>query len=369
MGFDGGFMNFASYVKTLKKYAINRKISDETFLNAVLEPYITAGKVNNKLNEDFYLDKSRTSLLLNGSDYTPGALRLALSVSTLYEDTEENFTDFINEQLRRDEIGKLIEDLCALIEDDADIGDKSTLMSKKDTPAIFLADTLIEMIKHRNNGGATKGEITRNGAYCLSVIYEDIFKYGFRKRAREKNIVVIPVDDKFHTHITRKYENASLPEVSEKTLHGQWLMRCEKSGMDLEQLKDRIVENLCLRKIYSDDEGSYPIGTIATIENANTIFYLLVISSFDGNNNARTTKDNITLAIEKLANHYDCYGEGYNLYIPLMGTGKSRANISLQESLDLIMGYYYQNQSMIQGNIHIVVYKEFENLVKAKEKI
>lgn len=55
MGFDGGFMNFASYVKTLKKYAINRKISDETFLNAVLEPYITAGKVNNKLNEDFYL--------------------------------------------------------------------------------------------------------------------------------------------------------------------------------------------------------------------------------------------------------------------------------------------------------------------------
>ena len=58
-------MKFSTYVKCLKKYAKNKKISDEAFVNAVLKPYIDAGEVDNKKGEELILDKSRVSLLMN----------------------------------------------------------------------------------------------------------------------------------------------------------------------------------------------------------------------------------------------------------------------------------------------------------------
>ena len=47
-------MNLAEYVKCLKKFALNKKTSDEEFLNAVLKPYIDAGEVDNKNNEEIF---------------------------------------------------------------------------------------------------------------------------------------------------------------------------------------------------------------------------------------------------------------------------------------------------------------------------
>ena len=50
-------MNLAQYVKCLKKHAKNRKISDEAFLNAVLNPFVIAGKIENRMREEIYFDK------------------------------------------------------------------------------------------------------------------------------------------------------------------------------------------------------------------------------------------------------------------------------------------------------------------------
>ena len=357
-------MNLAQYVKCLKKYAKNTKISDEIFLNAVLEPYITAGKINNREKDEFYLDKSRTSLLLNRVDDVPSALRNALSKSNLYEDTEENFTYFLDEYIRMEDMDLLIDEISKLLEADEKIIDKKKLLQKKDKPNVFLAEVLILAIKLNNKCAVAEKSIIRNGAYCLDVVYEDIFKYAFRNRKKGKNIVVIPVDAEFHTHITRKYENDSLPQVSEKTIHGQWLSRWEKSGEDIASLSERILRNLRVKGYESDASGKYPIGTIATLETTNTIFYLLAISAFDENNNAHATKDELREAIDKLSIYYDCNGDAHDIYIPLMGTGKSRAGISLQDSYDLICDCYRMNKSRIQGNIHIVIQKDFEGFIK-----
>lgn len=51
-------MTLAHYIKCLKRYAVNRKISDEVFLNAVLKPFINAGEIDNKWDEELYFDKS-----------------------------------------------------------------------------------------------------------------------------------------------------------------------------------------------------------------------------------------------------------------------------------------------------------------------
>jgi hypothetical protein len=56
--FERRFMTLAHYIKCLKRYAVNRKISDEVFLNAVLKPFINAGEIDNKWDEELYFDKS-----------------------------------------------------------------------------------------------------------------------------------------------------------------------------------------------------------------------------------------------------------------------------------------------------------------------
>lgn len=361
-------MNLAEYVKCLKKFALNKKTSDEEFLNAVLKPYIDAGEVDNKNNEEIFFDKSRTSLILNRHDDVPKALRLALKEDNIYSWTEENFSEFMDRYINPSKIHELLTDISEMIESEKQIICKEELLCKKDSPHIFLADVLIECIKLKNNGCSCDGEIVRNGSFYVKAIYDDIFKFGFRRRCKEKDIVVIPVDTNFHTHVTRNYERSSITEVSAKSLHGQFLIRWEQSGEDISLLRNRIENSLDSIMSKDDADKAYPIGTIATIENNSTIFYLLAISEFDDNNNAHSSKEEIIFAMNALSIFYDKYGDGLDLYIPLLGTGKSRAAVSLQESYDIIVDCYKKNRNRIQGNIHIVIYKDFENLINTEKE-
>ena len=337
-------MNLAGYVKCLKRYALNKKISDEEFLNAVLKPYIDAGEVDNKYKEEIHFDKSRTSLILNRRDDVPTALRQALNANNIYPWTEENFKDFINEYLEPNSIEAAVKEISEMVEADQFIIDRSSLVGKMSDAHVFLADVMIECIKLKNDGFDPEGELLRNGAYCLKIVYKDIFK--------------------FHTQVTRKYEKRLLNEVAAASVHGQFLTRWEKSGEDIDCLQQRIRESL---KVDSNECGRYPLGAIATIENDSTIFYLIAISDFDENNNAHSTKEEIIHCIDELSIFYDRYGDGHDIFIPLLGTGKSRAAVSLQESYDILVACYKKNPTRIQGNIYIVIRQDFEKYVKTGE--
>ena len=54
-------------------------------------------------------------------------------------------------------------------------------------------------------------------------------------------------------------------------------------------------------------------------------FILLALSEFDENNKAQSSKDEVIKSLRSLLEFYDVNGQGYQMYITLMGTGRSRA--------------------------------------------
>ena len=82
--------------------------------------------------------------------------------------------------------------------------------------------------------------IYQNGANSVDLVFGDIFKFGFDNRKREKNIIVIPVNTSFETHITAKVEKEKFPLVSEKTIHGMWLSRMYKCNYREEEINNSI---------------------------------------------------------------------------------------------------------------------------------
>jgi hypothetical protein len=82
---------------------------------------------------------------------------------------------------------------------------------------------------------------------------------------------------------------------------------------------------------------------------------LWAISEFDEKNRAQSTQEIIKNALESLLEFYDAYGQGADMYIPLVGTGRSRANMTHQESYNLIKRVVIENENKVHGNITIVV--------------
>ena len=210
-------------------------------------------------------------------------------------------------------------------------------------------------------------KIWGKGNNSVSAIYGDLFKIGFNNK-KKKQIVVIPVNDCFDILVDSADATIQYPLVSENTNHGRWVNRyCSNYKCTPEELYKKIKKSLSLRKItptyvYSKEEKkrgnreSYEIGTVAQVDGPNgTKYFLLVISKFDSKNNAQSSRTKIRNAVDCLMDYYDIYGENEPLYIPLMGTGKSRADLSHVQSLRLIKSNVL-TQNKITGDITIVVY-------------
>ena len=205
------------------------------------------------------------------------------------------------------------------------------------------------------------------GKNKVTAIYGDIFKIGFQKKNKNKKIVVIPVNDTFDMIVEEPGENVKKPLVTPNSNHGRWIMRfCEEENISQVDLNNRVIKNLEYQgikaeKIFTREEREkgnlckYKLGTIAKIEGKNNVlFYLVAISSFDNNNNAQSNKYYIKRSIETLLDYYDKDGQRDEIYIPLMGTGSSRANLSCNESYKLIKSLCLGDE--FNGVINIVIY-------------
>ena len=104
----------------------------------------------------------------------------------------------------------------------------------------------------------------------------------------------------------------------------------------------------------------YPIGSIAEVRlaDANTTFYFFALSNFDSNMKAWSSKSYCIECIEKLIEYHNIHGQGEDLYILLIGTGLSRVNNSLGESVDMILSVLRLHQEDIHCQCHVVVYKK-----------
>lgn len=352
-------------VKTLKKYAINRSVSNEEFVNALLNPFIVAGRITDRYKNEFYLNKSRVSELLNQREDVPRKLRAALQIVGIYEETEKNMPGFIYDYLDEDRLGYLREELSGIYNsnEDAAVPEDYRIMTEHSSIERVLTIILLRSISECNLTDTDNNILLKNGTSKVEIITGDIFRYGFGNRKKKKNIVVIPVNTSFDTHVTRKLEGTDYPLVSENTLHGQWIIRINASGILTDELDCRITESL--DRLGFSPEGEtvsinskriiYPIGSIAIIETDNAIYFLTAISAFDKFNNARSEPAYIENAIRSILELYDRYGQGYDLYIPLIGTGRSRAGLSPSESFNLMKKIFAENIKMINGHVVLVI--------------
>ena len=199
----------------------------------------------------------------------------------------------------------------------------------------------------------------------LSVIlrYGDLWKYAFPRFSNKKRIVVVNANTAFDVLVDPP--GVCKPLVSEKTLHGQWILKMNERGVSSEEINEKIQENLKEQnvsptKILEKERGNtqiYPKGTVVQYKYNNTIFYLLALAEFDDMNNAQNTTSELSITISKLIDYIDENSQGFDVYIPLMGAGYSRTGIDEQASLGILESILKINRSKLRGKINVVVYE------------
>ena len=360
-------LTLSSYIKTLKKYANNISISDDEFFRAVFG-YITEKlNIRNKNNTNEYYDftKSRISGILTQKEDVPSAIRTAVSHYSSKKKVIEVFPDFLEDYMNPSKIEAAVEDIKELIVSDYSFSQKASRDICSLDNSEFLATAFIEAVKSNNLRVQKIKELWRCGNNTIKLISGDLIKIAFENTLTERRIVVIPVNTAFDTQLSTNAEEDLFPLVSEKTIHGQWLTRILQV-IDKNELDCRIQKHLrvsgampiATSRGIGGKADKYSIGTTVAIQEKNTIFYLLAVSDFDDRNVARSSRELIKNAIEKLLDYYDELGLGYEIYIPLLGTGKSRAHLTPKESMQLIKDTLVEQHLKINGHIYIVALED-----------
>lgn len=202
----------------------------------------------------------------------------------------------------------------------------------------------------------------------IKIIYGDILKIAFPKKDKGKKIVVIPVNTCFDTIVGHGI-------ISENTIHGKWIKGIEKKGISIEKLDEEIANNINEQGLKQSGEYSavqkskgkrlwFPQGTVLSIKGElGLTYFLLALSKFDENMNAQCSKEEFVSCIQSLIAFYDKNGQGSPIYLPLMGTGLSRVNISPEESLNILVNMLKLNRDKVHGIVNVVVFNKQSNEV------
>ena len=356
-------LTLSLFIKTIKKYANNISVSDETFFRDFFGYFIYELDIKNKNSEDYDFKKSTISNIMNQKEDVPTVIREAISDYSAPPTVNLAMTAFVEEQLNSSRIDIMVAELKEIISTDRSLSEsaKQTISSQSNMDLISML--FIETIKLPNVVLQGTKVLWQQGSNSLNLMTGDIIKIAFNEKGSStKKIVVIPVNSTFETRLSVNSENDIYPLVSENTIHGKWLVDILKE-IPKEELDGRISDYL--HKFGTKPIGNcycpggkseqYAIGDTAVIQNKDTIFYLLAISDFDTKNKAHSSKDLIEKSITRLLEYYDDIGQGYELYLPLLGTGKSRANLTTKQSYELIKTTVISNCSIVNGTINIVV--------------
>lgn len=320
-----------------------------------MRPYIEAARITGPHGTEFSFDKTRTSKLLAGKVDAPAKLRNGLERYAIEDAVLPNMEAFVDDCVELRECGAITSEVIGLAAEDEQTREYLA-GAAEDLPRLLTRALLIAI---RNpNISPSKSVIWSRGTASLSWKVGDLFNHGFESRRKQASIIVIPVNTSFDAHVTRKYEGVETQAVSSKTLHGQWITRANKAGTDESGLTRRIQDDLDLRGAIHNEHGEYPVGTIAVVELGNAIYYLLALSSFDKDNRAQCSKDNLELALTSLADFYDRNGQGADIYLPLIGTGLSRARLTYGESLNAITRVFTGPDNFLAGKATVVITQE-----------
>lgn len=234
--------------------------------------------------------------------------------------------------------------------------------------SLFMAVLWVCCIKRKNT-------IWESGNRKIVIRYGDIMKISFPKKEKGNRIVVIPVNTCFDTQVDEKLANQDKLLVSPNTIHGKWIKGMAEKGREKKTL-DKAIENYIKMKgikVVKEIDAKiksrgklkqYEIGEIAVIEGDNGVnFFLLALTDFDDNNNAQSSKESIIECLKKMLDFYNENGQGFEIYIPLVGTGMARCGLSHEEALQTIKAVLQLYSDKITGEVNVVIYS------KDKEKV
>ena len=215
--------------------------------------------------------------------------------------------------------------------------------------------------------------IWEKGSGKIVVCYADIIKKAFPRKNHKKRIVVIPVNTCFDTIVDDDIALIDNPLVSPKSLHGQWVTNLLKAGKKRESLDEDISSSISRKdnspksEILQKSRGKricYERGTVVALNGENNVtFWLLALTKFDNKNNAQCSRNEFIDCIKKLIECYDTNGQGFEMYVPLMGTSLSRVGLSHSEAVQTIVALFKLYSEHLHGRVNIVVYNKEKNKV------
>ena len=108
----------------------------------------------------------------------------------------------------------------------------------------------------------------------------------------------------------------------------------------------------------------YEVGAYANLTIDSKLNYLLLgLTWFNSNLNAKSSKKDYVLAIQKMIETFDMEAQGYPVLIPIIGTGRSHTDLTENEALEYMIEAIKINQEKVTSDIYIVVYEDAKNRV------
>ncbi len=212
-----------------------------------------------------------------------------------------------------------------------------------------------------------KAKVWNNGKGTLNVIYGDIIKTAFRGKRKSTSIFVVPVNTSFDTILDSTTTQIN-PLISPLSIHGEWVLAMQKVGFSRDSIDKMIKDAVRERKLvpqrsFSQKERGnvtcYEKGAVIFVSPLEKVKFLLVaLSDFDEKNRGCSSREDLINAIMKVFGAYDEQGQGFEIFIPLMGTGKSRANVTHRDSLNIIKACAELMKDKIQGTVNIVISRD-----------
>ncbi len=211
--------------------------------------------------------------------------------------------------------------------------------------------------------------VWQNASGRLIVRYGDILRESFHRQDKGKRLYVIPVNSAFDTVVDPDVSECADPLVSPNSLHGRWIGKMVESGKTTEEIDREIREDLrrqsrTAKRVYTAEERErgkrecYELGTIAVVKGqANSDFLLLALTDFDAYNKACVSLDDYERIINMLLTFYDRRGQGYELAVPLMGTGFSNTGLDHEAALRTIVSLFQLHGNKIRGDVSIIIYQ------------
>lgn len=197
------------------------------------------------------------------------------------------------------------------------------------------------------------------------VVYGDLFDPQIV--GGEKRCICFAVNRCFDTLVNdRLISSTTIHGIAFKKLYQQQLFTPDSLN---EAIQGSIHASNPPVKINRDDkpEGNllrFEVGAYCNlIINEKLNYLMLGLSQFDANLNAKTSKADYVLAIQKMIESFDNESQGYPVLMPIIGSGRSRTDIKEMEALKYILEAFHINQNKITSDIFIVIHESAKNRV------